>query len=40
MNFNKVLKNKKKNGTIFNNKCVNCNSLNLVINEKNGYSVC
>ena len=37
MNFNKMLKNKKKN---FSNKCVNCNSLNLVINEKNGYSVC
>jgi transcription initiation factor TFIIIB Brf1 subunit/transcription initiation factor TFIIB len=40
MNFNKILKNKKKNGSIFNNKCINCNSLNLVINEKNGYSVC
>ena len=37
MNFNKMLKNKKKN---FSNKCINCNSLNLVINEKNGYSVC
>ena len=40
MNFNKMLKNKKKNDSIFNNKCINCNSLNLVINEKNGYSVC
>jgi hypothetical protein len=37
MNFNKMLKNKKKN---FSNKCINCSSLNLVINEKNGYSVC
>ncbi len=40
MNFNKMLKNKKKNGSIFNSHCVNCNSLDLVINEKNGYSVC
>ena len=40
MNFNKMLKNKKKNSSMFNNKCINCNSLNLVINEKNGYSVC
>lgn len=40
MNFNKILKNKKKNNSIFNSHCVNCNSLDLVINEKNGYSVC
>jgi transcription initiation factor TFIIIB Brf1 subunit/transcription initiation factor TFIIB len=40
MNFNKVLKNRKKSNTMFNNKCINCNSLNLVINDKNGYSVC
>jgi len=40
MNFNKVLKNRKKSNTIFNNKCINCNSFNLVINDKNGYSVC
>ena len=40
MNFNKLLKNRKKSNNIFNNKCINCNSLNLVINDKNGYSVC